>query len=1397
MGRLKDVFLIVISLLFIYLYTINLSVNAKIYDTDVGGLFCSKDDPVCNKDAEDMTGTMEFQAKLDEILEKESKEDASYPEKIRKKRQLARDNFQTYVQNMEKADYDVRYDEGWQSILYPFGKWTLDNELMGQAGRETQTNLGFDCPYFGYRFNYTFVYPMGFVSFAQPSFQLPPFTFPNPEWPKERDHSFIAPFYADAAFQRIGNVKISNVFYRSVHRPRLDDDEFYNPYDPQNTGGSNTNVNYNTQQQQQQYTNQQTNVNYNTNMYGKKRKKRQMPGRINQPGMVIDPYLLDNITRDVQEGYTGANGWRAEHAFIVTWYRMAYGGAPRALDVSQFDYVKDWQNTFQLVIATDEIRTFALFNYARLNWTSSTDAGGLNGFGGKQPAMVGFNGGNGTGWYPLPYSGEGRVWKLGYFSNGVTPGRWIHRIDEVIIPGGCSNGSTGGVITAPPWGPMQGGIAVNISGPCLREKDAIKMSFESWVVDCKRISVARARCIMPMFHKTGLVAVRMSRDGGASFPYTGKFYVMSPHRSPPQVKLKDDVEKSINRWNQPYADQLSMAWQYLNLTWSTSARVDISLWGYWEDADRSHFEKIDILAKSIGNSGSYSFKPSQLTRTNMLYGASDKFHFGFVQVALSDVEDGVMWSGITPFPWYYRPIWEQELGSNWATTLCIDWFEYDGRRRNFISDLSQGNYICPCILSQALLDLGRFMPDMTCDMDGDTSCPFNKGAQHCVQSVSPSWTGAAQVCCYDFEGYLMFTDDWEPDGDYTTYFQPGTPSRAHPFGAYPYKNPPFIPSLSHYQNDILPYQMCCHYAQHCEFYYWRRMTNGCQDYKPPVAGYIYGEPHIITYDGLKYTFPGKGYYVLAMSENPIHKLMVQVRLEQPDETLWHSSVNATVVTGVAIQENSSSIVQIFARKPMRRWRYRMDVYVDGVRRFFDQPQWKFQQFNGVNLRSPLLNMDMSEIIVMLNSGAGVKVSESNGMLDVMVFLSPSYNTTCKAGQNPGTTTNTGTQERCYTTLGLLGTYNKDPTDDLMTITGTTMRATGDTYTQSTTQQIYEQFGQKWLVDGSNDRIGTPLFQDTFKPIYNPSAFASSDYIPTFWPQTISVNASRVFTLEQVKVACMEVKPCEYDYILTGSREVATTTLQKHKAFLRLQKKGSKLLRSCGPLMKAQGVIKTPPAANYLEGDTVTFSCKPNYYAHGDLVRTCRNTSIWTEGHWVWCRNRNLEIGLKWMTALLSIFGFLLLFTIIFCILWSKRKEKEKYALENGKNIRAAKKRILSLDSDSPKKSLLSRETTNNFSDNGDSFGNSMKKSPPSKGFGTGSAFSPYPQKPNYNDITPDGGQRFNQPPSVNGSARGFGTGSAFTQPTQQTIPRQRFPPISPLPSFNTNRNPNIFESSPI
>ncbi len=136
----------------------------------------------------------------------------------------------------------------------------------------------------------------------------------------------------------------------------------------------------------------------------------------------------------------------------------------------------------------------------------------------------------------------------------------------------------------------------------------LQVVFENWPVDCQRINRIRARCIMPMFHKTGLVPIRMSRNGGQSFPFVGWFYVrksmisipfislmscnncsflsVQPFRSNYKVQLWDSVQNPQNRWDQPNPDTLTMQWQFLNLTYNANARVDVNLYGYWEDADR-------------------------------------------------------------------------------------------------------------------------------------------------------------------------------------------------------------------------------------------------------------------------------------------------------------------------------------------------------------------------------------------------------------------------------------------------------------------------------------------------------------------------------------------------------------------------------------------------------------------------------------------------------------------------------------------------------------------------------------------------------------------------------------------------------------------------------------------
>ena len=189
-----------------------------------------------------------------------------------------------------------------------------------------------------------------------------------------------------------------------------------------------------------------------------------------------------------------------------------------------------------------------------------------------------------------------------------------------------------------------------------------------------------------------------------------------------------------------------------------------------------------------------------------------------------------------------------------------------------------------------------------------------------------------------------------------------------------------------------------------------------------------------------------------------------------------------------------------------------------------------------------------------------------------------------------------------------------------------------------------------------------LFQTDRKPIYDPLSFANPRYEPLFDPyyySNYSAFESFIFSREEVRVACQGIPSCEYDYLMTGRREVGMDTLGFEKKFEEHKKRGETKLISCGPLVKNPGVIKFPPGNNYLHGVTVTFTCKPEYFLHGDQQRTCINGS-WSPGWWVWCRSRSEEYALKWMTGILSSVAIVLAIVVIFamCIMYGRQRQRE-------------------------------------------------------------------------------------------------------------------------------------------
>lgn len=84
--------------------------------------------------------------------------------------------------------------------------------------------------------------------------------------------------------------------------------------------------------------------------------------------------------------------------------------------------------------------------------------------------------------------------------------------------------------------------------------------------------------------------------------------------------------------------------------------------------------------------------------------------------------------------WYVKNAMTQRYGNDWAAAKCKAWNDEDRLSAGWLDHLLP----CPCTLSQALADWGRWQPDMSCNMFHGSHCKYHIGAKHCVRSVHPS-----------------------------------------------------------------------------------------------------------------------------------------------------------------------------------------------------------------------------------------------------------------------------------------------------------------------------------------------------------------------------------------------------------------------------------------------------------------------------------------------------------------------------------------------------------------------------------------------------------------------------------------------------------------------------------
>ncbi|CAG0885412.1 unnamed protein product [Darwinula stevensoni] len=1013
-----------------------------------------------------------------------------------------------------------------EPLMYPYYDGGVQDEFWGENDYQDNFNSGtslldkklnFLLPFFGFAFNYTWISLNGYVGFSDNLrvIRSYPLHFPTETWPHDNDPSFMGPFFSEC---RIGLLRGDEA---NLKKPGV----YF-------------------------------------------RVERDLQARKDQFGVE----LRERLRWDIREGMIGSEIFTPKHAFIVTWKNVTFNGGqkPNALYVT---------NTFQLVVTTDEVMTYAMFNYEWLGWTTHTGAGGSSDDGqGGTPAYVGFNAGNGSRAFEYkPFSQLTTIRDLTSTGNANgKPGRHMFRVDEKIYPGSCNpdpQGTNLPLVFAPENGNMLGGTVVNVTGPCFTPGQRVTCRFEDWDVEGIVVDSNRASCVMPRMSISGYIDFAVSQDGGPYY-WKGKFFVETPMLAPEGIWFTNLEYQSKN------PGLVHIQWAKFNLTKDESAKVQISIWGYKEDTIDPKLYWIDMIEEGTSNTGDYKIIPQDFVGRNNRE-LSD-FTFGMIQVNLTDPlsvlklkNTPVLWSKPIPLGWYFAPQWRRRYGDNWANALCNNWISVDRAMKLFTYEIPK----CPCLIEQAVAAKGYFAPDLECDKDGNTECLWHQGAQHCIRSGMANKDAAGQQCCYDREGYLMMTTDTQWGGN---------PHRAHDFGMIPYYEANKVPTLSHYYHDIIPFYFCCMWqheqSEGCtSFRFERRISQDCVGYQPPGTAAVYGDPHFHTFDDTEYTFNGKGEFVLVRANSNKQKLDVQGRFEAVHPNRLHES-KATMLTSIAARDNVSSTVEVRLRPKEGQWRYRLDVIVDHRFFYFDRYPQKIQAFKGVTVYVPTNILNQSHVVVMFQSGAGIEVVENRGYLTARVYLPLSF---------------------INQTRGLFGNWSFNMEDDFQLPEDDPNNYLS--MDMSNLDRIHNAFGMKWILDDKEDPYkGKSLF-------YHEHGKSSNFYFDeTFLPEMDiepEIPTNVTLTPSEVRKFCGESYQCYFDYAVTMDREFAKWSKHYQDEFVNIKKYGLRKVTSCGALPIPKHGRKSTFA--FTVGTEVKFDCDPGFILTGERRRWCYATGEWS------------------------------------------------------------------------------------------------------------------------------------------------------------------------------------------
>ncbi|XP_047238000.1 sushi domain-containing protein 2 isoform X2 [Girardinichthys multiradiatus] len=714
---------------------------------------------------------------------------------------------------------------------------------------------------------------------------------------------------------------------------------------------------------------------------------------------------------------------------------------------------------------------------------------------------------------------------------------------------------------------MLGGRALRILGLTLPSDGSLLCRFkgeteQQGIVD----EEGHPYCISPLLYETGWISFDVSTDG-ANFDRSGEYLSVHPNKADPSYQVTLVNSTLWQNYGTPnMAGQLSMTW---NSSLVESENVNVELWGYREvnrntagpSPLQAEIRYLYSLGRNVPNTGDFSFIPEPREEFSV-------WELGNIRITASSKSEGeryvqALWSEGHVLAWHLEPSFRED-SSGWAEKKCRQWDDLEKKLPNFLDELIQ----CPCTLAQARADTGRFHTDYSCNIETGSVCTNHPGRVHCVRAIQASSShGSGQQCCYDHTGALILTGD-SVGGS--------TPDRAHNWGSSPYREPPRVPGYSHWLYDVKSFCYCCLWSDLCHIYLNHRPSSGCCRYQPPRAGVVFGNLHFITFDGLSYTFSGRGEYYLVFSAD--RELRVQARTEQlklKNGTL----VQATQLSSLAMKENSSDVIEV------RTADDHLQVLRNKKIMPFTEQRW--MDLQGVFVFAPC----PQKVTVIFSSGAAVELRLHEGSMVATVLLPAEFSNH---------------------TLGLLGRMNSDPTDDLMTQSGKVISSAN-----ATLGEIFT-FGARWNISKMSSLFtydSQYLLDSYFFPSSHDSAF-----VPAY---SLHAKPDDPLVADMLSMCLGEgAQFCIHDTLISQSLAVGNATLRAHQHHQALMEALQPVV-SCGWLPTPRNGRKN--GTHYLQGKTLGFTCNEGYILYKSTERTCLEEGMWT-GEQPYCISAALQNG---------------------------------------------------------------------------------------------------------------------------------------------------------------------------